>query len=232
MNFFLQGTRDCYRPDREDVQISDLKGSDLLIYLTRCRTYDIGLASPSTKVEFEHCYFTNTIFAFDEPESLEGFLDSFSTYQQSLLRSFEFNLCNYNSWYITNPSDWLRICNRLPSNLISIEFDLCHWVSPIKESGEKWFIRDWGHCFTRFTLYIDFLNTMGKRARRRAARAKIGLLWCGEDPDYDPVCRAQDRKQWLPVLDELEPWSKGWLDWWEEDTKVDLSEGEGASNKA
>ena len=206
----------------------DYESSDLVINLTRWGYHNIGLASPSTKVEFEHCYLTKTIFAFDQPESLESFLDSLSIHQQNLLRSFEFNLCGWDSWYQTEMRSWLRICNRLPSNLRSIKFNLRDGVSSIKEPGEKWFICDEGLWFSKCELNIELMNTLGKRAQRRAARAKIGLV----EGRYDRGYLERDEKQWFPVLDELEPWSESWLEWWENDTKVDFDEGEEASNKA
>lgn len=199
----------------------------MIKYLTRWGYHDIGLASPSTKVEFEHCYLTNTIFTFGHPKVLEGFLDSLSTYQQSLLRSFEIDLYR-DSWYNSDTSGWLRSCNRLPSNLSSIKFDVPIRKSLIKEPGEKWFIRDEGLAFSLFKLKIECLNSIGKQARRRAPRAKIGFV----EGCVVPEDRTQDGMQWFPVLDELEPWSKDWLESWEEDTKVDLNKGERAGNKA
>lgn len=191
-------------------------------------SHNIGLASPSTKVELEYCYLTNTTFPFGEPKDLERFFDSLSTYQQSLLRSFELDLYS-DSWDMADPSCWLPICNRLPSNLTSIKFDMHHWVSSVKEPGERWFVSDEGQRYPRFKLDMECLNVLGKAARRRAPRAKIGLVeGISDDFENARAWEYLDEKSWLPVLDELEPWSKEWLEWWAEDTKINLNGGERA----
>lgn len=69
---------------------------------------------------------------------------------------------------------------------------------------------------------------LGKLARRCAARAKIDLL--KEYEDFVDLAPAEGVR--IRVLDDLEPWSKDWLEWWEEDTKIYFDDGERASDMA
>ena len=190
--------------------------------------------SPSTKVEIEYCYLTNTTWVFNDPESLEAFLDMLSIYQQSLLRTFEICLPCPPVFQVTK-SNWERICDRLPRNLVSINFNLRKWyvcgVERAKGPDGEWFICDnypaYPENLAMLRVEIELLNIIGKRARRFAARAKIGLS-CNVNnvpPNQDDCVRVR-------VLDELEPWSEDWLEWWENDTKVDLDGREGGENMA
>lgn len=186
--------------------------------------YGMRLASPSTKVEFEYYYLTKSDFKFKTPRDLETFLDRLSVNQQSLLRSFTFDL--FAKWNIVDPRDWAAVFTRLPSNLISIQFSLYSAnLSAFKTDGH-WFI--WDHGTLTVHRAARLLEMLGKRARRYAARAKIGLSDCCLDPKDIARMRehiAQGRDEVVGVLHDLEPWSENWLGWWEESTKIDMDNG-------
>ena len=174
----------------------------------------IRLASPSTKVEFEHCYFTNTKFTFDTPSHLRAFLDNLSIYQQSLLRYFELDL-TLNSFEHKFPDDWMTCCTLLPPNLKSIKFGVWTWPWTTRKTGEEWFLGGDSSYYPVDNTRTS-LNVLGKLARRCAAKAKIGLRdnssgWINDDIE------------WFRVFDEVEPWGNDWLEWWEEDRKFDIA---------
>ena len=74
--------------------------------------------------------------------------------------------------------------------------------------------------------WITLLDALGKRAPKCEARAKVRLVGCDTVPSNVVHPGAIN----IGVLDELEPWSKDWREWWEDATKVDLDDVEGASN--
>lgn len=167
--------------------------------------YNMRLASPSTKFDFEHYYLTKTNFIFHEPKALEAFLDRLSVYQRSLLRSVTLKLFQ-TILEVSIIREWVTVCARLPCNLVSVKFSPDTTCEGSVTKGQ-----------------ISLLEILGKRVRRLAARAKIGLLdgfapsfsrWDGDD--YGPP---QDRETGVDVLKELEPWSKNWLEWREEAIK-------------
>lgn len=186
-------------------------------------TYSGGmrLASPSTRVEYEHCYLTEMTFIFDEPRHLEAFLDKMPIFQQSLLRSFMIKLYPPQQCH-GDLNDWVAVFACLPPNLVSIYFDVWSWAACAMNLGGEWFVCD------EAQPAIDLLDLLGKRARRFAARAKIGLASYYDHPKHD----YPSGEGWVRVLHELEPWSADWLKWWEEDTKVASDDGEGASDMA
>ena len=206
-------------------------------------TYSCGmrLASPSTRVEYEHCYLTEMAFKFDEPRHLEAFLDKMPIFQQSLLRSFIIKL-DPPQQCPGDMNNWVAVFARLPPNLVSIRFDVWSWAASATNPGGEWFICN--DSWYEVQPAIDLLDLLGKRARRFAARAKIGLgRWYDhprheakiglgrwyDHPRHDYPSSGED---WVRVLYELEPWSADWLKWWEEATKVASDDGEGASDMA
>lgn len=186
----------------------------------------IRFASPSTKIEFEHYYLTKTNFNFWKPYALEMFLDQLSLYQRSLLRSFTLELGPWGDPdNAISIADWMAVCARLPPNLVSIRFKAWGYDVIGGAMGGSWFFRTRGWPSFRRTLTL--LEILSARARRCAARAKIGLLDYDDRP-YDIL----EGDTVYEVFHELEPWSKSWLDWWEEATKIDLDDVERASNVA
>ena len=96
------------------------------------------------------------------------------------------------------------------------------WADGAMGAGGAWFIRN--ARWFRSPRAIEILEVLGNRARRHAARAKIGLAgW-----DYDPKHVYPSGEGWVRVLHDLEPWSEDWLKWWEEDARVDLDDGKRA----
>lgn len=175
------------------------------------------LASPSTRAELEYYYLTESDFKCESPEGLEAFLDRLSVYQQSLLRSFTFNL--FARLNIADPRNWVAAFARLPSNLISIRFNVNGWNVSGFETDGHWFILGRGR--STADRAVALLDILGKRARRCAARAKIGLSGCCNDAEY--IVEWGDEV--VGVLHDLEPWSENWLRWWEESTKIDMDNG-------
>ena len=87
-----------------------------------------------------------------------------------------------------------------------------------------WFIGD--HTSTSLRPLIEYLDSAARDIRRRAARAKISL----QIPEGQ--IKTVTEEEWIPVFDDIEPWSKNWLEWWEEENKLDLDGGEEADNTA
>ena len=170
------------------------------------------LASPSTKVEFEYYYLMNTRFYFDAPRHLGHFLDSLSTYQQNLLRYLAIDMSRRRQ-----ANDWVAYCACLPPNLVSIHFRITTGWSDVRETGGEWLMCRLEDNFPRLKNIVEFLNDVGKRARRCAAKAKIDL----SDGSSGHKFKDSDKVKSIRVLDEVEPWSKKWLEWREEDTKPD-----------
>ncbi|KAF6223705.1 hypothetical protein HO133_000548 [Letharia lupina] len=196
----------------------------------KSRFYGMRLASPSTKVELEHYYLTQTEFRFESPKALENFLDRVSIYQQSLLRSFTFKLCRtvYRLADTSAASDWVAVCARLPPNLVSVQFDILGQGLRGIKTGGQCFIYDDDYPTVYVHRAITLVEILGKRARRCAAGVKVDLLDC----EFDPKHVVQEGGIEVSWLIELEPWSKNWLGWWEEATKIDFDDGEGARNVA
>ena len=81
--------------------------------------------------------------------------------------------------------------------------------------------------FPRLNDMVEMLNVVGKNARRCAANAKIGLCEGFLDRRFrDP------EEKWVRVFDDVEPWSKDWLEWWEKYRKPDMISGEEANDTA
>ena len=204
--------------------------SNFLDFWSRCR--GIRLASPSTKVEFEHYYFTNTWFSFGETSHLRAFLDNLSIHQQSLLRYIDLDITLAMNQHRMN--DWMACCALLPPTLVSLQFYMCTWPWYGMKKGEEWFIC-WREEYPQMPMpkdlvkVVELLNVLGGSARRCAPKAKIGL-------DIGSFYRVRERdaseEKCVRALDEVEPWSKDWLDWWEEDRKFDKDSEEGANDIA
>ena len=196
--------------------------------------YGLWHASPSTRSEMEHCYLSNTEIVFEDPEELIIFADQLSTFQWSRLRlvTLEVHTSHqYSSslefWMSYLLKDWVLACARLPPNLASINFDVSDSTLFGTEIHGHWFLVE-----SESGLVIDstlhrksvLINTLGKLAHRVAARAKIGLG--GRCVVTDEPMDSHYR-----VLDDIEPWSKKFMSWWEEKTKIDF-EGDKTYNKA
>lgn len=183
------------------------------------------LASPSTKVGYEHCYLTNTRFCFGEARDLRDFLDNLSTYQQSLLRYFVFDMSRETKEH--GVEDWMAYCARLPPNLMSIRLSLSGEPWDVMETGEGRFMCCVEDAWPCPDDMVEVRNLVGNCARRFAPKAKIGLREGFSDRIF-----IYDRERWVRVLHEVEPWSKNWLEWWEEDRKSDMFSGEEANDMA
>ena len=184
------------------------------------------LASPSTKVEFAHYYLTKTNFMFNEPKALEAFLDQLSVHQQRLLRSITIQL--FDGDLLHHETElWATVGARLPPNLVSVQFEVTGLDLRSLEIGGQWFLRERNgpptiHHSTSIHA-TTILEVLGLQARRRAPRAKIGLL----ESQY--LCNpGQERGVMVGVLHDIEPWSRNWLEWWDGDTKIELNEGDEA----
>ena len=117
---------------------------------------------------------------------------------------------------------------RLPPNLASILIRV--WTRNLTgaEIHGQWFLVNRypaARPDTDLGSMIIFVNTLGKLAHRIAAKAKISLAGT-EYEEGDELRHTYHR-----VLDDLDPWSKDWLSWWEQETKIDL-EGDETFNKA
>ena len=195
---------------------------------SRHEPYDgLWLASPSTKFEMDHYYFSNIGFDFYDPDDLQTFADHLSTYEWSLLRSVTIHLEHDDRF-----RDWVFACARLPPNLVSIQL-VSDWnnVRGTKIDGQ-WFIIPTGFRVPsdeELDRAVIRVNTLGRLAHRLAAKAKIGLVVWGEDvASWDGLGYTHPPRH--RVLDDLEPWSKEYLSWWEKETKIDL-ERDGTSSK-
>ena len=118
----------------------------------------------------------------------------------------------------------MSACARLPPNLISIILAFS-WDLVGAEIHGHWFLvsssRDVAVGPELHHANV-FINTVGKLAHRVAAKAKIELEvseWC------------EPRHIYHRVLDDFDPWSKDYLRWWEEKTKIDF-ESDGTFNRA
>ena len=213
----------------------DLTVTGVLEPFTRYRydydsPYGLWNASPSTRSELEHYYLSNTEFIFENPEELILFADQLSTSQWSLLRLFTLEVST--SWqYKPSLKDWMSACARLPPNLSSVNISL--WGSDLlsREIHGHWFIVK--SCLTwdpqNYDLELGqstFIDTLAKLAHRVAAKAKIGSKPTREDYEEEKSQSIQPL-----VLGDLDPWSKSFLIWWEEKSKIDF-EGDGTFNKA
>lgn len=222
---------DIHEFRREMILETNLDGNICppIFPLDRSRHYGMRFASPSTKAEFEHYYLTKTVFSSWDPTVLEGFLNRLSAYQKSLVRSLVliiFPSMISNSRASDDVNDWVDICARLPRNLVSIQFGVVDWTLRCVETGGQFFMLDNGS--PRLHQTITLLEILGKRARRCANRANIGLHGCFNGPEDV----AREGGELIGVFNELEPWSANWLEWWEGATKFDLDDGELASNVA
>lgn len=169
--------------------------------------------SASTKVEVEYTFLTQTKFGFNSPDALKCFLGSLTKCQQSLLRSltielFDQRLCDKVK---ADNKAWMDACAQLPSGLTSIEFRF-----------DLWSLDGWKRYKTGFTnkSYYDalgFLELLINRFRRCwAPRAKLGM-------SSSPCTLERDFA--ASVFDEVEDWSKEWLEWWESSQDGDQTEG-------
>ena len=204
--------------------------SSLNRFLSRHESYyGLWLASPSTRSEMEHYYFSNTRFIIRYPTDLEVFADQLSTHEWSLLRLIRLEVCG--DWtYNSSLKDWMSACARLPPNLVSITFGIEMWDAIGAEIHGHW-VLVWlsrhvtpGPKLHRASILI---NTLGKLAHRIAAKAKIGLEVDGDNHKVRPEPSHIHHR----VLDDLDPWSKDYLSWWEAKTKIDF-EGDETINKA
>ena len=189
--------------------------------------YDgLRLASPSTKFEVDHYYFSNTKFIFRSPYDLNTLARRLSTSEWSLLRSITLHVRHNDPL-----KDWMSACARLPPNLVSIEFDVySHNTMRGTKIYGQWAIISIGTAGTPVELLdraVILVNTLGKLIRRVAAKAKIGLRVEGYIYEEGDEIRNTHRR----VLDDTEPWSKDYLSWWEEERKTDF-EGNEKFNKA
>ena len=195
------------------------------------RYYGLWFASASTRLEVEHYFFSNTRLVFCSPEDLETFADRFSTNNcWSLLRLVGLQVSG--DWDAPPLNKWMSACARLPPNLVSIQFSVSRYTLKGSESHGEWFIVKHSPLSTfclELRCAVVSINALGKLAHRVAAKAKIGLAVEILDPETETKLRPCTIS--VRVLDDLEPWSKNWLDWWEEETKVNL-EGDKAFNKA
>ena len=184
--------------------------------------YDgLWLASPSTKFEMDQYYFSNTKFVLRSPQCLSIFADQLSAYQWSLLREVTLHL-----GYDDSLRDWMSACARVPPNLISIQFIILNWNMRTAKIHGQWFIIPAGNGGANVEMLdraVVLVNTLGKMAHRVAAKAKISL---GVDE-----LEVEERNTHRRVLDNLDPWSKEYMSWWEEETKIDFDGGE-TFNKA
>lgn len=144
-------------------------------------------------------------------------------YQQSLLRSFSIVLKG--AWLSNSRSNaWAAICARLPPKLVSIDFNVAGYLD-VEDADGQWLIYTSG--FYEVQRAATLVNRLGSCVRRCAPRAKMSL----SDSKWNDG-HSLYREQGVRVLDELEPWSDNWLEWWEDSTEIDLNGGEGASNVA
>ena len=196
-------------------------------YLNRHENYySLWLASPSTRFEMEQYYFSNTRFQLCSPKDLESFADHLSTYQWSLLRSVLLDVPGaWGSEYQYSLKEWMSACARLPPNLVSIIFSANTWEVMGAEIHGHWFLVT---IFPDVTANLElhrasiFINTLAKLAHRVAAKATIGLSVAGAKC----IERREPRYTHYRVLDDLEPWSKNFLSWWEAETKIDFNDRE------
>ncbi|CAF9904420.1 hypothetical protein IMSHALPRED_000046 [Imshaugia aleurites] len=172
-------------------------------------------ASVSMSIEVQYIYFTLTKFMFDSPNALVSFLGRLTTYQQSLLRWISLLLLGYDQTYEGNET-WMDVCEQLPAGLTSIEFysrDLTFWEWADLDNGSSKVARD--------TLrLIELLSNRIKRCW--APKAKIGI-----DPDiaawrYRPAISGALSS----TCNELEDWSKEWLEWWATSQEDEHIEGQ------
>ena len=189
--------------------------------------YGLWLASPSTRFEVKQHYFANTRVVFSSPVHLETFVDHLSIYEWSLLRSVTLDVsedCKHKA----SLRGWMSACARLPPNLASIRIRVHTWILTGAEIHGQWFVvnnHPAGRPDTGLGSVIIFVNTLGKLAHRIAAKAKIDLAFT-EFGEVDELRNTRHR-----VLDDLDPWSKDWLSWWEQETKMDFESDE-TFNKA
>ncbi|KAM0804818.1 hypothetical protein BDR22DRAFT_817885 [Usnea florida] len=192
--------------------------------------YGLWHASSSTRSEMEQYYLSKTSFRFENPEELIMFADQLSIFQWSLLRLITLEVSK--TWQSNSSlKDWISACARLPPCLNSVNISLWGYNLLSREIHGHWFIVK--SCLTWDPHYYDlelgqstFIDTLAKLAHRVAAKAKIGSEPTREDYEEEKSKSIQPL-----LLGDLDPWSKSFLSWWEEKTKIDF-EGDETYNKA
>ena len=198
--------------DRYDVTARRWKYSDFwsLVHLQR--------ASVSMSIEVQYTYFTLTKFIFDSPNALLSFLGRLTTYQQSLLRCISISLSGYGWKKQIYEANEIRmdVCEQLPAGLTSIELHLDSvatlWEADLDNGGSK-VARD----------ALRLVELLSKRIKRCwAPKAKIGI-----EPDIAAWrCRLVISEALSSTCNEVENWSKEWLEWWAISQEGEHTEGQ------
>ena len=142
---------------------------------------------------------------------LKYFLDRLTKYERSLLRSVKLPLVGGPLTFVDKRR--MANCARLPSGLTSIifVFNYCHLH--IKA--------------TEVPKLRGCLDVLGKKMRRCwTPRAKISIEH--DCPGNKPEC---PRPIVASGLNDLEPWSQGWLDWWASSQNHDQAEEQSSPPK-
>ena len=158
--------------------------------------------SASLRSEVEHAYITMAHFRFGSEEMLDDFLDHLTLYEKSLLRSVEFPLCER----FCISESLMAQCARLPSGLTSIIFGFGCYERHMKPEEQL--------------ELVDSLQLLGQQLRRCwTPRAEIKVV------HYCYGIQFECHKQVVTsALNDLEPWSQSWLDWWASSENHDLAE--------
>ena len=180
-----------------------------------CASWDIFpivSASPSIRPEVQYAYITTANFVFDSPRALTYFLGDVPEYERSLFRSVTLLLGRGPEF--KSQSEAIRdACMELPSGLTSITFRLEHCP--------------WDTTNLRCHKVVEIFELLGKQIKRCwAPRAKISMEhYCW---GHKPEC---PRPVVASAFNDLEPWSQGWLDWWESSQNHDQAEEQSSPPK-
>ena len=148
-------------------------------------------ATIDTKLEFDHIFFSTTMFRFARPSALHQFLIKLSATQQSGLRSISIRIfacdkCLQEGMIKSKEamsrehSNWRSACDQLPSSLTSVDFDVrVAWAPDWHLYDEpydcRWRAIDEARRIDRIKCAKDLVEDLGCRIRRRAPQTKIAV---------------------------------------------------------
>lgn len=168
---------------------------------------NLRFASESLEQEFDRVFLASNTFEFNSPASLERFMGMLSPLQQRQLKCIKLHTFGDGYWVYSSDMQklfkaWMAVCERLPPGLISVQFILSH---------QRWWrvsLRGYWAGNRRDRGFVDGFGLLSKKVSRACPRAQISLT--GREEMCKEVNDVLDA-----MLQELEPWSKEWLEWHE-----------------
>ena len=177
-------------------------------------------ATIDTRFEVDDIIFSALTFEYTCPSILRRFLADLSTTQRSQLRSINLHIfdCDHclHKGMSREASGWRRVCDQLPSNLISVNFLLGRWAGAFCGRGRALRLEEIDP--TRQRAHVErtkeLLEALSCQIRRTAVGTKIALTTRGdyrgrfEKDEFDKLVLAvqQSNEKWS---DEFVEWKKG-----------------------